>query len=114
MAKKDVNKYAYALILSILLIFTVYTNSTDQVILFFIFLILFILFKLDSRLFIIMGIITLVFSSLLFYIPLGNVAYFYLLFGVIGIIIQDFLSSRASTNMNDKARKKKASKKRRR
>ncbi|WP_236753385.1 hypothetical protein [Acidianus sp. HS-5] len=60
-----------------------------------------------------MGIIALVISSLSFSVTLGNVAYFYLLFGVTGILIQDFLiNNKMSNKVNEKARKRRVKKRR--
>lgn len=111
MAKKNVKNYVYSLLLSLLPSFSVYLSSFGQFLLFLFILILFVILRLDVRFFIILGIITLIFSAL--FLPvLGNVAYFYLLFGVIGIIMREFLSSKSSTKVNEKAGKEKASKQR--
>jgi glucan phosphoethanolaminetransferase (alkaline phosphatase superfamily) len=110
MAKKNVKNYIYLFLLSIFPSFSVYLSSYDQLMFFLITLILFIILRFDFRFLIILGIINLIFSALFFFIPLGNIAYFYLLFGIIGIIIQDFLGSKLSNKANEKARKKKTNK----
>lgn len=110
MAKKNVKNYIYSFLLSIFPSFSVYLSSYDQIMFFLITLILFIILRFDFRFLIILGIINLIFSALFFSIPLGNIAYFYLLFGIIGIIIQDFLGSKLFNKANEKARKKKTNK----
>jgi len=108
MTRTSIKNYIYSFLLSIFPSFSFYLNSLDQLIFFSVTLFLFIILGLDSRFFIILGIINLILSASFFSTSLGNVAYFYLLFGVIGIILQEPLGIKISNKVQEKLRKRSA------
>ncbi|ARM75179.1 hypothetical protein [Acidianus manzaensis] len=102
MNRSELSNYIYSLIIGFIPFVSLKIDNVYFMLFSFVVsLVILLLFNYDSRILVLLGIFSLLLSAFFDRVNLGNLAWFYFVFGVLGIIIGDKISNKMENSRAD-------------